>query len=98
MILGLIPARGGSKELPRKNLRQCFGKPLIAWSIEAALKSKQLKNFVVSTEDSEIEEVARSYGARVLPRPAHLAQDESTTLEVIQQVIKEIPADAVVVL
>ena len=98
MILGVIPARGGSKGVPRKNLQKCFGKPLIAWSIESALKSEQLDDFVVSTEDQEIAEVTKSYGARVLPRPADLAEDETTTLAVIQHVIKEIPAKAVVVL
>ena len=57
MILGVIPARGGSKGIPRKNLKMIAGKPLIVWSIEAARRSKRLDRFVVSTEDAEIAEV-----------------------------------------
>ena len=98
MILGIIPARGGSKGIPRKNIRPICGKPVIAWSIESAQKSKLLDDFVVSTEDDEISRISRSYGARVLDRPSQLATDESTTLSVIQHAISEINADLVVVL
>ena len=61
-VLGLIPARGGSKGIPRKNIRKLCGKPLIAWSIEAAQKSKYIDQIIISTEDKEIADVARSYG------------------------------------
>ena len=98
MFLGVIPARGNSKGVPRKNLRPCFGKPLIAWSIESAQQAELLDDFIVSTEDPEIADIAKSYGARVLIRPADLAKDETTTLAVIQHVLEEIPSEAVVVL
>ncbi len=77
-FLGLIPARGGSKGIPRKNLRELAGKPLIAWSIEAALKSCEIDRVVVSTDDEEIAEAARKYGAEVpFMRPSELAQDDT---------------------
>nr|OCA00228.1 putative acylneuraminate cytidylyltransferase [Leptospira interrogans serovar Copenhageni/Icterohaemorrhagiae] len=62
-ILGLIPARGGSKGIPRKNIKLIAGKPLIVWTIEAALKSKHLTSIVVSTDDPEIAEIAEQSGA-----------------------------------
>jgi len=98
MILGVIPARGGSKGVPRKNIRLLAGKPLLAWSIEAALGSKLLDRAVVSTEDPEIAEVARRHGAEVLTRPAALASDETLTLPVLQHALEKIPAETVVLL
>lgn len=75
-ILAIIPARGGSKGIPRKNIRLLAGKPLIVYSIEAALKSKYIDKVVVSTEDEEIAEIAKLYGAEVVKRPKELARDE----------------------
>lgn len=76
--VGLIPARGGSKGIPRKNIRMLGGKPLIAWTIEAALRARRLDAVVVSTEDAEIAEVARRHGAEVpFMRPAELARDDT---------------------
>ena len=98
MILGITPARGGSRGIPRKNLAQVCGKPLIAWTIEAALRSRLLSRYIVSTEDPGIAAVSRSCGAEVLPRPAHLATDEATTLSVLRHVLGEIPAETVVLL
>jgi len=98
MILGITPARGGSKGVPRKNIRNLCGKPLLAWTIEAAKQSKLLDRYVVSTEDKEIAEVARKYGAEVIPRPPELATDEASTLAVLQHVLKEVPGADVVVL
>jgi CMP-N-acetylneuraminic acid synthetase len=98
MILGVTPARGGSKGVPRKNIRPLAGKPLIAWTIEAALASKLLDRYVVSTEDLEIAEVARRYGAEVLDRPKELATDQATTLAVLQHLLTQVDADAVVLL
>lgn len=81
-ILAVIPARGGSKSIPRKNIKLLAGKPLIAWTIEEAKKSKHITRIIVSTDDEEIAEVARSYGAEVpFIRPAALAQDLSTDVE-----------------
>ena len=83
-ILGLIPARGGSKGLPRKNIRPLLGKPLIAWTIEQALTSKYLDKVVVSTDDKEIGEISKKYGAEVpFMRPKELARDNSPTIDVI---------------
>lgn len=98
MILGIIPARGESKSIPRKNIKDMSGKPLIAWTVESAKKSKYLDKFVVSTEDKEIAEISRKYGAEVIDRPKELATDTITTLPVIQDVLKKIPADIVVIL
>ncbi len=98
MVLGVTPSRGGSKGVPRKNVRICHGKPLIAWTIEAAAASELLDRYVVSTEDAEIAEVSRAFGAEVLDRPEELAGDTATTLSVLQYVHSEVPADLVVLL
>lgn len=87
MILGVTPARGGSKGIPQKNIRSICGKPLIAWTIESALESRLIDEYVVSTDDPEIAEITREYGAKVLPRPNNLATDEATTLSVLQHVL-----------
>jgi CMP-N-acetylneuraminic acid synthetase len=70
LVLGIIPARGGSKRLPRKNIMPVHGHPLIAYTIKAAQDATKLTNWLVSTEDEEIADVARSYGARRLSLPA----------------------------
>lgn len=88
-VLGIIPARGGSKGVPRKNVKMLAGKPLICHSIDAAKGSKSLTAFLVSTDDPEITEVAKSWGAEVLPRPAELAQDITPMPEVIHHVLRE---------
>ena len=98
MILGITPARGGSKSIPKKNIKEICGKPLIAWTIEAAKQSELLDRYVVSTEDEEIAEIARRYGAEVVLRPPELATDEATTLSVLRDVLKKIDADIVVLL
>lgn len=92
-VLALIPARGGSKSIPRKNLVVVAGKPLIAWSIEQALASRRITRTVVSTDDPEIAEAARSFGADVpFLRPAELAQDLSTDLEVFRHALEQLRA------
>ena len=98
MILGVTPARGGSKGVPGKNLKSLCGKPLIAWTIEAAKNARLLDDYLVSTEDLEIARVAEEWGARVLWRPAELATDEVPTLPVLQDVVTQQPADTVVLL
>ena len=84
--LAIIPARGGSKGVPRKNIRLVAGLPLIAYSIQAAQASQTLTHCVVSTEDEEIASVARSFGAEVLPRPAELAGDKTPMPPVVRDV------------
>lgn len=98
MVLGLIPARGGSKGIPRKNIKPIAGKPLLAWSIEHAQASRLIDRFVVSTEDAEIAQIARDLGAEVLMRPAELATDEASTLPVLEHAVGLIPCDTVVLL
>ena len=87
-ILGVIPARGGSKGVPRKNIKDLCGKPLIAWTIEEMKKSKYIDRLIVSTEDEEIAEVARKYGGEVpFMRPKELAEDTSTDLEFFEHAL-----------
>ena len=84
MILGIVPARGGSKRLPGKNIKLLCGKPLIAWTIDVAKQSKYIDRTVVVTEDSEIEYVAKGYcAAEVISRPSRLAQDDSSIYDTI---------------
>jgi CMP-N-acetylneuraminic acid synthetase len=97
-FLGVIPARGGSKGIPRKNIKMIAGKPLIVWTIEAARASNLIDRFVVSTEDLEIAEVVKEYGVEVIKRPVELATDEATTLSVLQHVLTSIDAENIVLL
>lgn len=88
-ILGIIPARGGSKSIPRKNIKDFLGKPLMAWIIETAKKSGVLDRLIVSTDDEEIAGVAKKYDAEVpFMRPSELAQDTTPTLPVLQHAVK----------
>lgn len=88
-ILAIIPARGGSKGIPRKNIRSFAGYPLIAWSIAAAKQSEHVSRVIVSTDDEEIAEVAREWGAETpFLRPDELAQDKTTDLPVFEHALK----------
>ena len=81
-VLALIPARGGSKSIPRKNIVSVMGKPLIAWTIETALECNRVSRVIVTTDDLEIADTARSYGAEVpFIRPTELAQDMSRDID-----------------
>ncbi|NLY45153.1 MAG: acylneuraminate cytidylyltransferase family protein [Tissierella sp.] len=82
-ILCIIPARGGSKSVPKKNIRNLGNKPLIQWTIDEAKKSKYIDRMVVSTEDREIEKVCTSLGIEVIKRPMELATDDSPTIDSI---------------
>ena len=89
MKLAVIPARGGSKRIPRKNIKLFCGKPMIAWSIEAALQSDCFDRVIVSTDDAEIAEVSRQYGAQVpFMRPAELSDDRTGTIPVVRHAIQ----------
>lgn len=86
--IAIIPARGGSKRIPGKNIREFVGKPIIAYSIEAALESKLFSEVMVSTDDEVIGEIARSYGASVpFLRSPQNSGDQSTTVDVILEVL-----------
>lgn len=87
--IAVIPARGGSKRIPKKNIKDFFGKPLIAYSIEVALKSKLFKKVIVSTDDEEIASVAKQYGADVpFIRPKELSDDYTGTGDVVNHAIE----------
>lgn len=91
MKVAIIPARGGSKRIPRKNIKDFCGKPMIAYSIEAAIQSKLFDRVIVSTDDDEIAEVAKQYGAEVpFMRPPELSDDHTATIPVIAHAIKEL--------
>ncbi len=94
-ILALIPARGGSKGVPRKNIREVGGKPLITWTLETALAAQHLfARITVSTDDEEIATVARGCGAEVpFLRPAELSADTAKTLPVIQHALRFLEAE-----
>jgi len=88
-ILAVITARGGSKSIPRKNIKDLAGKPLIAYTIEAANKSKYLTRTILSTDDKEIAKISKHYGCEVpFTRPDEFAQDESTSMEVVQHALE----------
>lgn len=81
-MIAIIPARGGSKGLPGKNIKEMCGKPLIAYTIEVALKSKSIDHVILSTDDEEIATVAKKYGAEVpFMRPAELASDTAMAVD-----------------
>jgi len=88
MNIAIIPARGGSKRIPRKNIKLFHGKPMIAYSIEAAIESGCFDKIIVSTDDQEIAEVALQYGAEVpFLRPEKISDDHATTMDVMQHAL-----------
>lgn len=91
MILAVIPARGGSRGIPRKNLRRIAGKPMIAYTIQAALSSQRVDEVVLSTDDPEFAQVARHWGASVpFLRPVALARDDTATPPVIEHAVRHV--------
>lgn len=96
MRLAVIPARGGSKRIPKKNIKLFMGKPIIAWSIEAALQSQCFDHVIVSTDDFKIAEVAQRFGASVpFMRPDSLSDDHATTIPVVRHAIEWFQADGI---
>lgn len=91
-VLAIIPARGGSKGVPRKNIRDLAGKPLIAWTIEAARKSVYIDRVILSSDDPEIIDVAKSWGCDVpFIRPAELARDETPGIDPVIHALEKLP-------
>lgn len=89
-ILAVVPARGGSKGVPGKNIRPILGKPLMAYTIESGLKSKRITDLVVTTDSEEIRSIAMKYGAQApFLRPAELAGDRALAIPTIQHAVKE---------
>lgn len=98
-ILAVIPARGGSKGLPRKNILELAGKPLIAWTIEEAKKSNYIERVILSSEDAEIIEISKQYGCDVpFVRPMELAQDDTPGIKPVLHAIEQCPGYDYVVL
>jgi len=103
-ILGIIPARGGSKGIYKKNIKSLNNKPLIYYSIKAGLKSRYIDRLVVSTEDEEIAKISRKYNVEVIKRPIKFSRDDTPSITVYQHVIKYLKenenyeADIVVIL
>jgi len=89
-ILAIIPARGGSKGVPNKNIVEVGGKPLMVWSIEAALKSKYITKTVVSSDSDIVLNIAQQNGAQIIKRPSNLASDTARTEPVIAHVLSEL--------
>lgn len=97
-ILGITPARAGSKGIHGKNIKQIAGKPLITWTIEAAKKTRALDRYIVSTDDPEIKKICEMTKTEVIDRPRHLSGDSVTTLEVLQDILRRMIYDVVVLL
>jgi CMP-N-acetylneuraminic acid synthetase len=96
-VLAIIPARGGSRGIPRKNIVDLCGKPLIAYTIDAALKSTAITRVVVSTEDEEIAEISKQYGAEVpFLRPKELAEDRSSIGDAVTYSVRRLSEDGFV--
>lgn len=98
-VLAVIPARGGSKGLPGKNIRDLGGKPLLAWTIEAALGSAYVDKVILSSDDEAIIQTARRHGCEVpFKRPAHLATDNAATIDVLLHAMQSLPQYDLVIL
>ncbi len=102
-VVALIPARGGSKSVPKKNIRLLDGKPLLAWSVEVAKAVPEITDIIVSTDDAAIGEAAHACGAAVMMRPAALATDTALVIDTVRDVLRRLfeagrPADVVVLL
>ena len=94
-ILGIIPARAGSKGIPKKNIKLLTGKPLIAYTIEAGLKSN-LNKVVVSTDCNEIAKISKDYGCDVIMRPVNLARDETLHSQYFKMLLKDLMKSLIV--
>ncbi len=90
IVVGIIPARGGSKGIPKKNICLLAGKPLLVYTIEAAQEASTVSKVVVSTDAEEIAEVALNCGVEVIHRPVHLAEDNSLTAPVLKHALQQI--------
>ncbi|MFW6040851.1 MAG: cytidylyltransferase domain-containing protein [Thermoplasmatota archaeon] len=92
-VISIVPARGGSKGVPKKNIKELNGKPLIEYSINHSLEVDSIDRTIVSTDDEEINEVAEEAGAEVIKRPEELARDDSLVIDAIRYTVQEIKKD-----
>ncbi len=97
-FLAIIPARGGSKRLPRKNVLDLAGKPLITWTIEAGLQSKYFDKVIVTSDDDEILAIAKEFGSETIKRPDELASDTATSFDAIKHTIDNVESYDYIVL
>ena len=97
-IVVIIPARGGSKGIPNKNIIDCMGKPLVAHSIEYAKESNLVTSIYVSTDDAKIEDIAIKYGAEIIHRPNSISGDNATTESAIEHFLENISNPDIIVL
>jgi CMP-N,N'-diacetyllegionaminic acid synthase len=92
-VVAVIPARGGSKSVPGKNIRPLGGRPLLAWSIDTARQVSEIDRIIVSTDDAEIASVGRAHGAEVYPRPPHLATDDALVIDALKDLLLALEAE-----
>jgi N-acylneuraminate cytidylyltransferase len=92
-VIAVIPARGGSKSVPGKNIKPVGGKQLLAWSIEFAQQVSEIDRIIVSTDDSEIASVGRAHGAEVYVRPPHLATDQALVIDALKDLLDTLQAE-----
>src|ERR1700716_988930 len=93
-VVAVVPARGGSKSVPGKNIRSLGGKPLLAWSIDVARQVSEIDRIIVSTDDTQIASVGRTYGAEVYARPQHLATDEALVIDALKDLLQTLEAES----
>jgi len=89
--IAIIPARGGSKRIPRKNIRELDGKPIICHTIESLMSNSKIDSIYVSTDDSEVRSISEELGVKIIKRPSELSNDEATTLEVMSHAVQNLP-------
>jgi CMP-N,N'-diacetyllegionaminic acid synthase len=92
-VIAVIPARGGSKTVPGKNIRPLGGKPLIVWSIEVAQQVSEIDRVIVSTDDAQIASISREHGAEVYARPPHLATDAALVIDALKDLVETLRAE-----
>jgi CMP-N-acetylneuraminic acid synthetase len=92
-VIAVVPARGGSKSVPGKNIRPLGGKPLLSWSIDVAKQVPEIDRVIVSTDDAEIAAVGRSSGAEIYTRPAHLATDEALVIDALKDLLEALHSE-----
>jgi CMP-N,N'-diacetyllegionaminic acid synthase len=92
-VIAVVPARGGSKSVPGKNIRPLGGKPLLAWSIDVAKQVSEIDRIIVSTDDEQIAAVGRAFGVEVYARPAHLATDEALVIDALKDLLETLRSE-----
>ena len=97
-IIAIIPARGGSKGVPGKNIKDLCGKPLIVWTIEAALRSSYIDTVLVTSDDDDILKISEAAGAKIIKRPSNLATDESPSMDAVLHALDTTAKHNVVIL